>query len=362
MPAIGAKEDAGFDLWLEVLASSAVPAVLDRFAEVRRWRPYLFIWCVIALDITLHVLAYFFVSPAGFITPLWLVIPTGLTFGVYAARDLRDRYAATVGALAERRSEPGFDAGPAPISYRYRLGVLLAVYGSLLAFWLAQPAKLAGFYAAQGPVIATVQVVGVGFGYATVIADLLVMVAGVTVALPLSLRRTGVPVEFSDPTGYGGLQPLGRLLERAVIYYFVGVVLYSIRLFQQPSTMLVAFPGGLRLTVFALLWLLGVAIYAVPAVTLSRAIRARKLEKLRTIDADIRALGDDDRSLPDTGLAAPDIPKGIERELAIRRVKDTRELIISTPRIVSTAAIALVFRVASLLLGTAGLVSMITPR
>lgn len=322
-------------LWIESLARvSGYDRLLGRLSVPTRWRPIAVLWTVLGVDLTINLLL-FTLGEQRAISPGWVIVPIGLTFGLYAALDLRARYSDAFDIESGERSTP--------ISFRYRLAILAMVLAGFYAFWLLQPNYLGTFIARRGQLAGLFQLNVIGICYMLVFADFLAMVASGTVLVPVHVARGLIPIDFSDPTGYAGLRPFGRLVQRAAVYYFVGVILYTIRLFQEPGTLLFNLPGGGRLTLFALVWILGIVLYAIPAGSLAYLLDRHKERRIRELDIRIRDLGEDDLGLPGTDPGDDELTC-IRCELEIQRVRNSRKVPVPSNQFIITAVFTLLLR------------------
>lgn len=293
-----------------------------------RAKPYAVLSIVVGVDLLINLLLYLGGQPSV-ISPAWAVIPIGLTYGLFGTLDLATRY----------RSSFGADELPE----WFRPAVLVGVLAGFYVFWLLQPAYLGSFFAERGPVAGSVQLFVIGPLYMAVVADFVGRVVGVSLLVPIHVARGRITIDFSDPTGYAGLRPLGRLVERASVYYFIGVILYSIRLLQQPGTLLFDLPGGLRFTLFALMWLGGVALYAIPTVSLRFLVERYRQDRLQALNRRIEELGEDDAGLVDTEPGEASL-ECVHCELAIQRVRSSRTVPVPSTQFAVTAGVALAMR------------------
>lgn len=345
--------DASFLLWFEWLSGRVMPDRLARWSqESDNGRQYAVLAVVALIDLGLNLLAYVLVPPHRLISPFWVVIPLGLGFALLATRDLKAQY---LGFVQEHRQVTTADGVKTLFDVRttfpprwLRVGILFAVLGGFAAYFLLQPAYLLEFYAERGPIIGTLQLVGIGPVYMMIIGDFGIMVISCLIYLPFVFLQQGLPADFSDPAGDAGLAPYGQLVERAIVYYFVGVVLYSIRLLQEPNTILFRSPGGVGLSLFILIWSVGIVLYAVPALSVRHLLAERKEELVTSIDQKIRDLGEDQLSLPGTDFSS-DRLECVRRELEIQRVERAKQNPIPATKFAATAAMSVGVRALSYL-------------
>lgn len=111
---------------------------------------------------------------------------------------------------------------------RVVVGVVLVgwiLYGTQL---LTNPAGLIGPVAElTGPAVAAVRFyVIIPLALYPIGGELLGLIVGALVVLPLKIRRAGL-IDFSDPHGAGGLEPVGRLFKSIAVTYFVLLALFT---------------------------------------------------------------------------------------------------------------------------------------
>lgn len=285
-----------------------------------------FIVLVLFVDVpVLSTVGYVRTGREVYMYSLWPVVAGGLVYAVWAVVYLRDKFFAAVDAV----DEPGSGGELASI-LDSRLKHLIAagwIAGFVLNIWF-DPAATRAFLRLEGEVVGTLKYAIMGGIYMPIIAELTFLVVAVHVLLPLRIRLEDVPLDFSDPRRFGGFYPVGELLVRSTMVYFVGLLAWSgqtvvHRFIDSP------WPEASQLGVwmFYLLWGALVVSYLFPVLVLNRHMTGQKDAMIEEIQAEIRDLGDDDESIPYTEPPEDEVEIGkhLDRYFKLYHVEQTRE-------------------------------------
>jgi hypothetical protein len=282
--------------------------------------------------------------------PLWLAVPVGLVFAVWSIRSLTRAY----DDVASRYDADQFAAAMAdPIYDVRRTHVTHLVFLLLVAVHVVQFVVLGnwvGIAERVGPVVGGLSFgLLIPLGYFPVLAEFGGIVLATVVFVPRSFVTNEFQVAFDDPLDAGGLEPVGDLLKQAAYVYAGGLVVAI--LFEYGGLQFDTLPAGpvaLKTAEFLLAWGLGVVLVGYGVVTLHLYMQRQRRAKIEAIDARLRALGGDDRGIPETDPDEAEY-RDLELEyLRLQKVKDTSTMPFSAAaeeRLVASALAPIVLEV-----------------
>lgn len=361
------------DLWVDRMASATgATRLAERLG--RPWLgPYLLLGGVWVVDIP--VLSTIRYLRAGYhpmlVNPGVGLIPVMLLFAVWSVEGLNDQFEEVRAALADCTDGRDVDASPTVLARllgawdrraerlaavddvedpstwdlvpeRIRLVFLLG--GLLIHLWwvFASPGTLELLLAREGPVVGTLK-----FGliipvfYYPVVAEFLSVVLAVHLLVPNLVRR-GRYVDFEDPLGYGGLRPVGELVEASATRYFVALVLYAITVAIATLTdPAIPEPGLVPSVLIAVGTAAGLVLFFEPMFSLHWFMREQKEDRLAEIRREAHECGSSDALFPNLG---PDEDEHLDaytrHYMNLRRVSDMREFPVSYRRLSKVFGVA----------------------
>ena len=331
---VGSADSGSALLFDRIVALGRLRTALGRFPVSREGRSYVVLLGLITVDFVLNIFLFTSGSSAA-ISVGWVLIPVGLLVGLAIAKHLRRRYQAVLA-----------DAGGGTQSLytkRLQLAILGIVLTGYVLYWLFQPEWTSRFFTNRGPVIGTVQLTIIGPLYVVVLVDVFTTVLVSTLLMPVHLIRGDISPDFSDPSGFAGLFSYGKLIERAIVLYFFGVILYSVWLVQEPGSVVIDFGTEGRFMLFVFIWSFGVVLYLVPTVASTVLLERQKEHTINQLDRQIRELGEDDRGLLQTN-PGDEALTCIQQELAIQRVRSSRRVPVPSSQFVFTAGASLLIQ------------------
>lgn len=200
------------------------------------------------------------------------------------------------------------------------------LYGTQL---VTNPAGLIGPVAElTGPAVAAIRFyVIIPLALYPIGGELLGLIVGTLVMLPLKIRRAG-QIDFSDPHGAGGLAPVGRLFKSIAVTYFVLLALFTT--FQTVAVG--ADPTSLFSSTFILAGLaFGVVLFFGPLLWLRGYIRAAKEHKIEVLAQRTSDIGDTGDRFPYAEPASPEeTSRYLYERLRMDQIERTSELPLDT--------------------------------
>ncbi|WP_348608457.1 hypothetical protein [Halobaculum rarum] len=355
---MGGTEYAVRDLWIE---RAARRLGFGRLAHAIGWEggaPYLLVAAVVAIHIPiLSVVGWLqtgtlslAVNPGEvFQIPAWLGV-------VWIMRRLKGRYARAVDDLADAvdRDLTEFDPeGPLFRRMTTALGVPAegisketvaiesivpdrVVVGIVFVGWtlygtqlLTNPAGLIGPVAElTGPTVAAVRFyVIIPLALYPIGGELLGLIVGALVVLPLKIRRARL-IDFSDPHGTGGLEPVGRLFKSIAVTYFVLLALFTT--FQTVAVG--TDPTSLFSSTFIIAGLaFGVLLFFGPMLWLRGYIGAAKQHKIDVLAERTADIGETADRFPYAEPASPEeTSRYLYERLRMEQIERTSEFPLDT--------------------------------
>lgn len=139
------------------------------------------------------------------------------------------------------------------------------------------------------------------FVYYPILAEFVAIVANVHVVLPARIRSDRL-LDFEDVSGYGGLRPVGSLIESSGHRYVAGLILYTL-ITITTGIQTGAMSGNEELVAIDTLYLvvgtlLGAVLFFYPVFSLHRFMAHQKDAQLHTIADEVSRLEDDGTSFP----------------------------------------------------------------
>ena len=133
----------------------------------------------------------------------------------------------------ERLGVPKDATGPEDVNFHrvvpdsVKYGVLALGLTFHFAWWLFDPGAGEVVTAIAGPAVAAIKFYGIyPLLYYPLGVEFAAVFFGITVLLPFKLRRAGV-LDFTDPSGFLGLEPAGQLYRSAAVTYFLLLTLFA---------------------------------------------------------------------------------------------------------------------------------------
>lgn len=147
------------------------------------------------------------------------------------------------------------------------------------------------------------------FVYYPLLAEFVAVVANVHVALPARIRSERL-IDFGDVSGYGGLRPVGALIEASGHRYVIGLVLYTL-ITITTGIQVNASVDNAELVAIDTLYLVvgtlvGVALFFYPVFSLHRFMAHQKEARLGKIATRVSELEGNGRTFPDVEPETPD--------------------------------------------------------
>lgn len=219
------------------------------------------------------------------------------------------------------RSDDEWVDRPAPPRLRR---ALLACGLLLHATYLFGLGNVEHVLSTQGPISGGLSFfVIIPFVYYPLLAEFVAVVANVHVALPARIRSDRL-LDFEDVSGYGGLRPVGRLVETSGHRYVAGLILYtSITIVTGLQTG--ALDGNAELVAVDMLYLVvgtlvGIALFFYPVFSLHRFMTAQKDARLHAIADEVSRLEGDGATFPEVAPDDPDAATEYMRHFMNMRV------------------------------------------
>lgn len=357
------------DLWIEWLArltgAAAAGDWLARHPVVERlaglwpfertpwWLPvrkdlgvYCFVFAVVVFDAGVLILLGYLLTGREELQPypVWYALPGGVVIAVWATLSLRRAYVRTARRVPTEEALPADEIFDLLTGWHKRatVGAAVILYALLTVL---DPSLFATGVRLDGLAVTLVRVVFVHVAvYLVLVGELAALVVTVHVGVPavLWLRRPGI--DFGDPTGYGGLRPVGRLLVRSSLLTFLGLAAHTFVTFL-PALVQTPFGDPLAFSrlLFPVLWTAAAALYLGSVVAVGRYVAAEKRRMLDDVDAAIRALDPSDagRSIPRMEPPANHLPELQYRYMQLREIRSTHEYPTDVGRLVELGLAAL---------------------
>lgn len=330
--------------------------------------PYLFILVIMFVDIPiLSTLRYLETGYHPFLAnPGVILIPIGLLYGIWGARRLRNQFEEAVeesvikDGVTDRfpktlsvpwrwllrlgthhgDTEVGREQLEEIISLRFKVLLLLVGWGIHLSWILLNPNALPLIIDVEGPVIGPIKFFFIiPLFYYPIGVEFIATYIGIIILLPLKIRSTGL-INFQDPLDFGGLQPIGDLIQSATLYYFLGATAYI--LLSALPTLVGKAPvdpviGIVTTTIIFGSIILGISLFFFPIFIIHKHMKTSKHQKLRIIAREVEEYGGDDDTMmfPETPApnSADDAHFYTHHFIKIMKVKDTREFPIDVSHI-----------------------------
>ena len=242
------KQSSGFikeELWIEKIARiTRCEQLGQKIFRKPGFGPYLFQWFFQIINMVVVEIAGLFESGQSFWSygAMALVLTFfGATFAVWAIKRYRDKYYKTINALKEKKviSEtdryipiiPGY-AKLTILFFGFFAMLLRIIYVDIIPtirnpeiIGNPSPATLNLF--SYGLIRGTILILIWVFIYTPLMSEFVALFFGIQIALPLTIRKTGLNFRFSDPHLFGGLSPIGDLFKQSAGIYFIGLTIYD---------------------------------------------------------------------------------------------------------------------------------------
>lgn len=289
--------------------------------------PYLFVGSVVAFDVV-ALSAVGFLQTGRFLAlenpGSWVLAP-GWLLAVWITLRLKRRYETALARLPAR-SDPdvsptgsdertwydgalswlGVPENPASKAdanlesmYSERLAVLVVLTGWCfhLAWWTLDPGAGEMVTEIAGRPVALAKFFGVyPLVYYPIGAEFVSLYVGIHVLTPFKIRRARL-VDFTDPHGFAGLQPIGSLLKTSAVSYFLLLALFAVFLTAAEGTGATsAFPLAFLVTGTVV----GIALFYAPVYWLHVHMASSRNEKIDAVAREVQHAGTDDEMFPNT--------------------------------------------------------------
>lgn len=363
---VGRSLDSSSPLWIERYAErTGVAALADRL-RLRRFAAHLFVTIVWAIDKAVG-LAVGAVDPTPIVAAGTLLELAGLLLVAATATTLARRYrriardVATHGTVADvdpddlefvdrvlRRldaaalaviwgSPDAWENHPVPPRLRR---ALLACGLLLHAVYLFGLGNVEYVMASMGPISGGLAFfVIIPFVYYPILAEFLAIVVNVHLALPARIRTERL-LDFEDVSGYGGLRPVGHLIETSGHRYVIGLILYTaITIVTGIRTG--AMSGNAELVAVDTLYLVvgtlvGMLLFFYPVFSLHRFMANQKDARLHAIATDVAELEGTGTTFPEVRPQSPDVAtEYMNHFMNLNVVKQMHEYPVSMQRVTS---------------------------
>ncbi|MFC6615507.1 hypothetical protein ACFQAS_11175 [Halopenitus salinus] len=367
---VGGSTDSGTMLWIERYADRTGVAALSDRLRMRRFAAHLFVTIVWAIDhlvglavgvvqATPIALAGNFLEVAG----LLLAASTATTLARRYRRIARDvathgtvddvdsadldfvdralrridaaALAGVWGSAAEESS--AWETNPAPP--RLRRGLLAC--GLLLhAVYLFGLGNVEFVLSAMGPIAGGLAFfVIIPFVYYPILAEFLAVVINVHLTLPARIRNERL-LDFEDVSGYGGLRPVGQLIETSGHRYVIGLILYTL-ITIVTGIRTGAMSGNAELVAVDTLYLavgtlVGVLLFFYPVFALHWFMANQKDARLHAIATDVADLEGTGTTFPEVNPQSPDVSREyMNHFMNLNVAKQMHEYPVSMQRVTS---------------------------
>lgn len=314
-------------LWLERLSAlTGTDRLSDRLTGTDRWGPYILFWTVLFIDVpVLLTLEWFGSGGTHFLLryPVWLLYPVGLTFAIWAARQLRDEFRSTVDTIT--RTDPGFDADrlARPLPRPAKAGLALAVAALHISYLFT--ADFAAVLSVRGLWTTALQ-----YGlfmplYYIVFLDLAAVFLGIHVVLPLRVRLDDLTIDYHDPLTFEEVEAIGTLLKRSSQLYFLGLLIATIIAAWQAVAPASTGPVFLRSVspqkqfALGIAWLFGAVLFVFPVYWLHGHMKREKRRVRDEILEQLQGASGEEPPLEHPAVDAEDIDEFIEQSKEFHR-------------------------------------------
>lgn len=345
--------------WVERLARvTKFDSLAATLVDDERYGPYLFLLAVLLLDVpVLSTIAYVrqgtFPVDAWWQWPgvLWWFNPVLIVLVLFFLRTLSDK---SHRAVRETGRDVDDGRGVNPWLPRWlQNGALLlgiAIYG----VWFST--TVGPIVGRTWPVIAGIKwLVIIPFVYYTLATDLVALYLHVLIVLPLRIRRSEVPLDFSDPRGLGGFHPIGSLMRFAAVSSFVALSLFTLVwsfVFVVPEWRFTPQSQMIASVFFGLAWSLATLLLVAGVYLVHRHMAACRQEHLDRIHREIRLMGKDGETLPYTNPRGDaEFRRYLQEYVNLDRVERTRTVPFRVSvawELVGTALLPVVLQILSL--------------
>ncbi|MFB6303111.1 MAG: hypothetical protein ABEH78_09665 [Haloferacaceae archaeon] len=359
------------DLWVERMAAATGATGLAERLGRPGWGPYLLFGAVWTVDVP--VLSTIRYLRAGYhpilVNPGVALVPIVLLVALWSVLALRARFEDARTALADctdgrdvaddgspldrlldawdRRVDRWVADTDDPEAWRLiptRLRAALFVVALVVhVAWVfgarGNPEML---LAREGVIVGAAKFgVLIPFFYFPVVVEFVSVVLAVHLLVP-SLVRCGGRVDFEDPLGYGGLRPVGDLVEASATGYFVVLVLYAasvaIGTLTDPT---IPEPGLVPSALITAGTAGGLVLFFGPMFSLHRFMSQQKEDRLEEIRREASKGGGGDAVFPNLGPEEDDYLDEYTRHyMNLRRVSEMREFPVSYQRLSKVLGVA----------------------
>lgn len=315
---------------------SGVASLADRLGYARH-AAYLYFGLLVVLNYGVIAMVQYITKGYHPVTayPLWLVPTAAGLFGLLLVRYLVRVYETSREDLKEVVvDEDELPSGIAPVSLQILVYAVLIVS---MVVWLLQPGVLETIRSVQGPLGLPRHVLIYSLLRIPIVAEASAVILGTVVLLPWRLVRAELDVDFGDPYGFGGLKPVAKLLQRAMILYFIG--LFAFTLYALAPRLFPAQPGvrGAPFVSAGIVgtWLLGFGLFAGSIWRIHVRIKRQKETRIAELREQLSQCDSLAEPFPDLhdvyDVSADVVLLYLYLETVLERVESTREYPTNTP-------------------------------
>ncbi|EMA67484.1 hypothetical protein C461_07149 [Halorubrum aidingense JCM 13560] len=298
--------------------------------------PHLFVAIVWGIETSGSV-----VSGTASASPVWIASQSlelaGLLLIASTVTGLATKYGSVAEAITDH--EPVADVDPAVLEgvdrfLRWLDGAVLAATWRSVDEWQRRPAppRLRRALLACGLLLHATYLFGLGnvefvlsslgpvegglsffviipFVYYPLLAEFVAVVANVHLALPARIRSDRL-LDFGDVSGYGGLRPVGALIEASGHRYVIGLALYTLITITTGIQVNASVDNAALVAIDTLYLVAGTLVGAVlffyPVLSLHRFMAHQKEARLGKIATRVSELEGNGRTFPDVEPETPD--------------------------------------------------------
>lgn len=279
-------------LWIERLARITK---LEKLGKILMGRegigPYLYLWIIFSISHLIFNGSIFLTTGEVNYGSFWsLTIVVGLTFGVWAIKNMKEKYHTTIKELNLSNKSNFYNKWPA-LSKKFFLVSSILV---LTTYNIVYFNDMSEFLSPIGMIAhSAIQLV-----YITpIVAEFVAMIFNIHLFFPKQFVHARPDLDFSDPYRKGGTESVGDLILTSSKMYFIGLSLFT--LFPLYITFFYSeeylFTLGPYTTLFFLGgWKVGLWIFFAPQIRIHKYLKEEKRKKIENIHHEIQMIETED--------------------------------------------------------------------
>lgn len=253
----------------------------------------------------------------------------GVILAVIGVRYMADGYAKAISTLGlqDRPTDPDTDPFRGVVSFRAKVAVYavgLSIYYLNLFFGqgIRTLIEVDGLVATLLGQFVLAPLINIAL-----VVEFALLFFGIHFLLPRRIARADLELFFHDPRNMGGFASVGQLLKRSYYLYTGGVLIYFTVAYGRVilSNIVdnpIPAPGAQAAVFFTLAWALGLAAILYSMQRMHRIMVSRKEQRLRELEADIKALTENPYDIRSSQVADESVMETKERQL--NQVRSTR--------------------------------------